>query len=508
MTSRTTNATRNIVFGVIQKIVGILLPFATRTVMIYVMGMQYVGLGSLFTSVLSVLSFAELGIGSALVFSMYKPIAEDDEAKVNALMNFYKKAYRVIGIIILVIGLAIMPFIRNLIAGDVPFDINIYFLYAIYLVNNILGYFLFAYKQALFSASQRVDKISLVGTITQLLSGVLQIEMLIVFKNYYAFAIVCPIITCINNVIIAILAKKYFPQYKCAGHIEKEELKEIKKKVGGMFFQKVGGVVLFSVDSIVISSYLGLISLGIYQNCYLVFTALNGFFSVIMISLVPIVGNAIVTESIENNYKGFKKYNFIYYWLAAVCGISYMCMINPFVEFWVGSENILEWYMCILFGLYLFIFKWLDMSQVYLDARGMWWETRFVPIVAAILNLTLNILLVQIIGLAGILLSTIISIFFVYDIVNPLLLFKHYFKASYKSFVIEQSKYFVSAIIAGAVTYGVCSFVNFPAVVNFLVRGCICLFLPNLILWLLLRNSNVFKDAKCFVIDIISKVRK
>jgi len=143
----------------------VVLPFITRTVMIYTMGMQYVGLGGLFTSVLQLLSFAELGIGGVLVFSMYKPIAENDDSKVCALLNFYKKAYRIIGFIILVAGLLIMPFLRNLIAGDLPEGINLYLLYAVYLLNNVLGYFLFAYKQSLLAASQRIDIISKISMV-------------------------------------------------------------------------------------------------------------------------------------------------------------------------------------------------------------------------------------------------------------------------------------------------------------------------------------------------------
>ena len=151
--SRVKNASRNIVWGVLNKIVVLLLPFITRTVMIYTLGMEYVGLSSLFTSILQVLSFAELGIGSALVFSMYEPMAENDDKKICALLNLYKKTYRIIGVIILVAGLAILPFLNYFVNGSVPNNINLQILFVIYLLNNLVGYFLFAYKQALFTAA-------------------------------------------------------------------------------------------------------------------------------------------------------------------------------------------------------------------------------------------------------------------------------------------------------------------------------------------------------------------
>ena len=125
---RTKNASRNIFFGVILKTYQILVPFLMRTAMIYLMGVQYLGLNSLFTSVLQVLNLAELGVGSAMVYSMYKPIAEDDDTTICALMKLYRTYYRVIGLVIAVVGCALTPFIPHLIKSDVPAGINIYIL--------------------------------------------------------------------------------------------------------------------------------------------------------------------------------------------------------------------------------------------------------------------------------------------------------------------------------------------------------------------------------------------
>ena len=217
--SRVKNASRNIVWGVLNKIVVLLLPFITRTVMIYTLGMEYVGLSSLFTSILQVLSFAELGIGSALVFSMYEPMAENDDKKICALLNLYKKTYRIIGVIILVAGLAILPFLNYFVNGSVPNNINLQILFVIYLLNNLVGYFLFAYKQALFTAAQRVDVISKVGMILQLFLSTFQVVILILFKNYYMYSIAIPIVTVVNNIIICVVSDRTFPQYKCYGCI-------------------------------------------------------------------------------------------------------------------------------------------------------------------------------------------------------------------------------------------------------------------------------------------------
>ena len=216
---RTDNAKRNLIWGFIQKIVSVLIPFVSRTIMIYVLGMEYIGLNSLFASILSMLSFAELGIGSALVFSMYKPIADGDDDKVCALLAFYRRCYIVIGTIIVGCGLVILPFLDKFITGDVPSDTNIYVLFLIYLFNNAVGYFLFAYKQSILIASQRIDLVSKVNLIVSFFLNVLQIAALLIFRSYYGFIIILPVSTCVSNLWIAYVTKEHYPQYICKGMI-------------------------------------------------------------------------------------------------------------------------------------------------------------------------------------------------------------------------------------------------------------------------------------------------
>ena len=188
--SRTKNAARNVLFGLINKIIVLLFPFAIRAIIIQTLGSEYLGLNSLFTSILQVLNLAELGFNSAVVYSMYKPIAENDTNTICALMNLYRKIYRIIGIIVVVVGLILLPFLSYLIKGSYPTDINIYILYIIYLFNTGLTYFLFAYKSALLTAHQRSDVISNVQSIAFILQYVIQIIILLKTKNYYMFVIV------------------------------------------------------------------------------------------------------------------------------------------------------------------------------------------------------------------------------------------------------------------------------------------------------------------------------
>ena len=205
--SRTQNAIRNMSWGFAQKIITLLMPFITRTVLIKVLGAEYLGLSSLFTSILGLLSLAELGVSNAIISTMYKPIADNDKETICALVAFYRKAYYAIGTIITIVGIAIIPFINKLISGDVPTDINIYILYFIYLFNTAVSYFLFAYKNCLFLAHQRNDINSKVQTGCMILQNVLQVMLVLLFKNYYCFAVIIPACSILINIVTSILKR-------------------------------------------------------------------------------------------------------------------------------------------------------------------------------------------------------------------------------------------------------------------------------------------------------------
>lgn len=492
--SRTKNSSRNIFWGLINKIIGIIMPFLMRTLIIYILGIQYAGLNSLFTSVLGMLSLAELGIGSALTFSMYEPAANDDYSQLSALLNFYKKCYREIGIIISVIGIIIVPFIPKLIEGGYPNDINIYVLYGIYLFNSVISYFMYAYRGSILVAYQRNDIQSNIATIMQLVQYGFQIILLLVFQDYYAYIVVTPFISVGTNILTAIYSKKMFPQIKCVGEIDRQKKSDISQKVKGMIYQKIGGVVLSSVDNIVISAFLGLTLLGIYNNYYMVITAIFGILSVVMNSIIPSIGNAINEKSIEDNYMDFRKFNFVYYWIVTWFASCMIGLYQPFIRIWIGEKYLVSNGLMILFVVYFFIHKWMDMGYVYQEATGMWWETRYVPIIAAVINLLVNIILVQIIGLAGILISTIISVLFVYNTGYIYIIFKNYFRKPIKPYAISQVKYAIGALLTIGMTYCICANIHFDGIISILEKVIVCAVLPNIFMILLWNKSVEFKS--------------
>ena len=410
---RTKNATRNIIFGVILRAYQIIVPFLMRTAMIYLMGVQYLGLNSLFTSVLQVLNLAELGVGSAMIYSMYRPIAEDDNTTICALMKLYRTYYRLIGLIIAVVGCILTPFIPKLISGDIPQGINIYILYLLNLGATVLSYWLFAYKNSILQAHQRTDIVSKVTLITNTIQYVLQLFVLWIFKNYYLYVIVMLVTQALTNIVTAIMADKIYPQFKPKGELHKEEIHQINQKIRDLFTAKLGGVVVGSADTIVISAFLGLTTLAVYQNYYFIMNSICGFITVIFSAITAGIGNSLVTESSEKNYNDFKKFTFIICFILCICCCCFVGLYQPFMKLWVGKKFMLSFSFVILFCI---LFYCLELAMVWAtvkDAAGLWHSDRFRPLIGACANLIMNIVLVQVIGLYGIILSTVFSYIFI-----------------------------------------------------------------------------------------------
>jgi len=309
---RTSRSAKNALAGIVNKIIGIAAPFLLRTIMIQKLGVEYLGLNSLFSSVLQMLSLTEMGFGNAVIFSMYKPMADGNTELINALLKFYKRIYRLIGVIVLGIGLVLMPNITHFIASEYPHEINIYVVFGIYLANTVVSYFLFAYKSSILIAAQRNDIESNIITLCNIFLYLSQIVALLATGNYYVYIILMPCFTIINNIVRYYVVKKKYPQYVDSGELEKQEKKEIMSRVGALVGHRVGGVVFSSVDSLVISSFLGLAILGRYTNYFYIYTAINGIMSIVFQSILAVIGNAVACKTPQENHKIFNELFILY----------------------------------------------------------------------------------------------------------------------------------------------------------------------------------------------------
>lgn len=502
---RTKNASRNIVFGVILKAYQILVPFLMRTAMIYLMGVQYLGLNSLFTSVLQVLNLAELGVGSAMIYSMYKPIADDDNTTICALMKLYRTYYRMIGLVIAVVGCTLTPFIPYLIKSDVPAGINIYILYLLNLGATVLSYWLFAYKNSILQAHQRNDVVSKVTLLTNTIQYGLQLFVLWAFHNYYLYVIVMLATQALTNIVTAVCADKLYPQFKPKGKVDKIQVQRINQRIKDLFTSKIGGIIYDSADTIVISAFLGLTVLAVYQNYFYILNAITGLIAVVFQACMAGIGNSIVMESKEKNYRDLNKFTFIITWVAGFCSVCLLCIYQPFMELWVGKDLVLSLSAVVCFVVYFFVRQFNGLFNLYKDASGMWHEDRLRPLAAALTNLVLNLILVQFIGIYGILLSTVLAIICVgmpwllHNLFTVIFEKKHMWH-----FIGRLAKYTLVVFISCVVTYFICSRFSLGVIPTILVRGVICLIVPNLIYYLVFRRTKEFQQS----LQLVDKMTK
>ena len=505
--NRKKNATRNIIFGTCLKLYQIVVPFLMRTIMIYFMGVQYLGLNSLFTSVLQVLNLAELGVGSAMVYSMYKPVAEHDNNTICALMGLYRKYYRIIGMVVLAAGCVIIPFVPHLIKSDVPEGINIYVLYVMNLLATVFTYWLYAYKNSILQAYQRNDIVSKVTIITDTIKYILQIFTIVFLKNYYMYVLVLILLQIASNIITAAVVTRMYPEYRCKGGLPKEEVAQINSRIRDLFTSKIGAVIVNSADTVVISAFLGLTVLAIYQNYFFIISSVIAFIAVVFNSCTAGIGNSIIVETKEKNYNDFKKFTFLIAWIAGFCTVCIVCLMQPFMNIWMnGNEKLmLGMSEVVCFCIYFFVYEIQQLLLTYKDAAGMWHEDKYRPLVTALTNLALNIIMVQFFGLYGVLLSTVISIIF---IGMPWLfynLFTVLFKRNAAKYVIRVVYYTVITIVISIITYSVCSLVPFTGIAELIVKLIICIIVPNLLFFATLFKFEEFGQVKALVKGILKR---
>lgn len=504
---RTKNATKNIVFGVILKMYQIIVPFVIRTILIYFLGVEYLGLNSLFTSILQVLNLAELGVGSAMVFSMYKPIAEDDSKKICALMNLYKIYYRIIGIIVLILGVIICPFVPYLIKGKVPANLNVYILYILNLLATVFSYWLFAYKNSILQAHQRQDVISKVTIVVNTLMYILQIIGICVFKNYYLYVILLLLGQIFVNIFTAYESNKLYPNYEAKGNLDKKEVKKINQRVKDLITSKVGSIIINSADSIVISAFLGLSTLAIYENYYYILKSIISMLTVIFASCTAGIGNSLIVETNKKNYNDLKKFTFIIAWGAGFCSAALLCLYQTFMKIWVGEQLLLDFSCVVCFVVYFFVYEINALLNLYKDAAGIWHKDRFRPLVTALSNLLLNLILVNIIGLYGVLLSTVLTMLGIglpWIIHN---LFTEIFKNNSKEYIKRLLYYsFVTAIVV-AITYYICEIVKGDTIITLIIKGIICTVVSNILYFVAYHKLNEFGETKKLFFKML-KIKK
>nr|WP_300818532.1 oligosaccharide flippase family protein [uncultured Acetatifactor sp.] len=499
--SRTRNSARNIVCGSLDKTTAIIFPFIVRTIFIKVLGEEYLGLGSLYQSILQVINLVDLGFSSAISAALYRPIAEDNHEQIGMLLNLYDKLYRVLGLMILAIGIMVTPFLEYFIDGKQPAGINIHVLWLIYLTQAALGYLVFAYRVTLLSAIQRSDIASLIAAAVRTTISLVQIILVIRLHDMVIYATLNALYTLMYNLICAYVCKRKYPQYRKSGNVDKRAKKQISRNVIAFALQKIGNKLSISLDSIVISSFLGLSMVAIYSNYYYVISAIASFIALVVSSITASIGNSMATESMEKNYGDFIKIFMLHTWVVGWCCICFAVLFQDFMRLWMGEKLMLPFAVVIALIARFYFEQIRKVVLNYKDAVGLWTQDRWRPIAGCAVNIVLNIITVKHYGVIGVAVSTIIDFAVVEMPWETMTLFKYCFRTSARLYYKELLKSFLFTVSNGIITLMICFWMPVKGIPALVVKGCMCLVLPNLLYILEMKKDSNF----IYAMDLLKK---
>lgn len=446
-------------YGFINRFFSLTVPFIIRTIVIYRFGAEYIGMNSLFSSILQVLNLADFGFGTAIVYSLYRPVAEGDTETVCAYLGTYKKLYRIIGCTLLGCGILVMPILPYLIKDTViPGNLDIYIWYGIFLLDTSISYLLYGYKTAIPSALQRNDILSRIDTVVLLCKTMVQVVFLLLTDNFYLYLLTSLFFTVVRNLFVAWSVNLRFPQYQCSGRISKEQIEELKPKVFGILVGRLRSVSRNGIDSICITTFLGLTMTAIYSNYLCIHNAVISLIAVICSAMMASVGNSIAVETRNKNYTDMRRFNFIYMLIAGWASICFLCLYQSFVRLWVGERLMLHYLEVIALTAYFYVLKMGDMRWVYFEGTGLWWQARYIALAETLANVCLNILLARYFGVLGIILATLITLFFIDFIFSARLLFQQYYcNGKLREFFGDHIRYFLVTVLLAVPCIYVCN---------------------------------------------------
>lgn len=506
---RTKSSLKNMLFSMISNILTRLMGLVVQTIFLRTLGTEYLGLNGLFSNVISMLGMAELGIGSAIIFKLYKPLSDNDTEKIKALMNFYKKCYRIIATFVFCVGIILIPFLNVFVDIDsVTVDINVYIVYLLFLFDIVISYIL-SYKRSFLYASQENYIVNIIDVASYLFFTLMQIIVLIFTQNYYFFLILKILLRLVENCISCIVVNKKYP-YLVNNHnkLNKKDTKEIFEKIKGLFFHQIGSFVVNGTDNILISKMINIVTVGLYSNYYLIINSVNILFSQIIKATTASVGNLLVTESSEKQFLVFKRIRFANFWIATFTATCVFNVMDSFITLWIGNEYILSKVVLVVLTINLYQSMMRSTYCAFKESAGIFYEDRFVPIIEAVSNIVFSIIFAKMFGLVGIFMGTLVSSLALWLISYPIFVYMKLFKRSYLKYLSETLIYLIMFIVICSMTYFTCNFITSDNIlVNFLLKVLFSIIFSNLFLFLFSIKNENFEYYKKFVFSVIKKIK-
>ena len=505
--SRTEYSVMNTTVAFFAQAAAILMGFFTRVVFTHTLSEGYVGINGLFTDILNILSLSELGVGTAIIFALYEPIARHDIKKQKILMRMFRNFYRITAVIVLVAGLCLIPWLGIFMKNRPDVD-HLMIIYLLYLINSAVSYLL-VYKKTMIDAHQMNYLTILYQNGFLIMQDVGQIIVLLITKNFILFLIVAVACTITSNIVLSKKADELFPYLKeeCKDKLPAEDRKEIYNNVKAMLMHKIGDVIVNNTDNLLISGYVGVISAGIYSNYYLIIGSVRQVLMQAMQGVAASVGNLGATEDDEKVHRIYRQLFFIGQWLFGFAGICLYELLNPFVELAFGKQYLFTSDIVLILCINFFISGTRRAMIIFKESMGLFWYDRHMGIVEAILNLVISLFLVKHIGIVGVFLGTFCSTVMTAMWAEPYILYKYRFHKSPVRFFLNYGWNLIVMTIVWWCTDWLCGFVEENVIVEMILRFIICMFVPNLLLFLIYFRTQEYKELQKLVYAVIKKAK-
>lgn len=505
----------NVTSGLIGQILFMLLSFGQRMIFIHFFSEEYLGVNGLFTNILSVLGMAELGIGSTMVYSMYRPAAQEDREHITRLMNLYRLLYRWVAAAVAVLGLLLFPFLDFLVGGETEIP-NLRLIYLLYLTDDVSSYFL-SYKNSVLAAHQRSYYRVAVYYVCHALRFVLQTVILFITGNFILFLIIQLLTQLAVNLIVARKADRDYPYLKSGRELpDREERRSIAKNVRAMCVHTVSGTVKNSTDNILISSFVGLTSVGLFSNYQLIYFAAKSLIEKVYMGFDASIGNLGATESGEKVYGVFKNLDFFVFVLFGYAAVGLFVMCGPFIELTFGKKYLLSISVSCLMAMDFYLTGVRQIMLEFRTALGLFRRDKFKSVAESIINLAVSLSLVGRYGIEGVLIGTVVSTLTICAWVDPYIFMRYGIRDGWKrklrDFFLDSLIRFFSVVTAGGLSYVICQNIAGKGVGWFLLKCCICTVVYAVVILVMFSRRGEFKYLMNYTLNFVKmtirKVRR
>lgn len=505
--TRTANSALNIAVGIGGYVVNTVLGLVCRMVFTRALSADYLGVNGLFSNILAMLSLAELGIGSAIVYALYKPLATDDQEKIASLVRFYGKCYRIIGCVVGIVGIMLIPFFKLIIREQPNIHESIYLLYLLFLFNTASTYF-FSYRASLLTAAQKNYVVTGLNYLITILQSVIQMVWLLSTHNYIGYLLIQTLGTLLYNIIISKLAVKEFPFLKHSQikPLEKEEKQSLFKNIRALLVIKLSGTLVNNTDNMIITYFGGLVTVGYASNYILLSSTLNSLLNQVFNGVNASVGNFNAVKEDKDKLNLFNEINLANFWLFGWAAIGIFVVSSDIVRLLFGQEYVMDISIPLAIALNFYIMGMQSTVWTFKNTLGLFRPGRYLLILTAMINLLCSIWWGNLWGLLGIYLATAASRLLTNVWYEPYAVFKYGFREKVWSYYKSYGEYAAILVVTAAVCYFVCREIQLTALANVLLKFLICCIVPNLIFFLCFRNRDEFQYFKNLLLRISRKV--